>query len=153
MGSLHVPPGYIAALICKSPHWFLLRVGYKMERKEGFAETTHKLLSLGAKDTPSYLQTAFGANSDTAGVVVHEVGALALDDEPIHGGDGIDPPAVEMNTIEAEGKVAGEVPFYTKVRGKGKGQPVLYDTSRSSVAQIYGTSCLPPLQQSPPLFG
>lgn len=46
----------------------------------------------------------------------------------------------------AQPEEKAEVPFYIKRRGKGKGRPVMYNLSHSSVAQLYGELPKPSMQ-------
>ena len=92
----------------------------------GRAETTAKLHAIGGQSIPGYLERTF-PHADTSSANQRFVDAAEQTiDEMLH------PMRDEMQDVDEE------VPLYIKVRGKGKGKPVLFDPERSSVAQIYG---------------
>lgn len=109
---------------------------------------------MGGKSIPNYLQNAFPPEDDASAAAVpfeFSVAALSLTD-PVSSSDGTDTPTEAQQEPMHEDQSGVEVPFYIKVRGKGKGKPIMYDPSKSSVAQIYGTSFnpLPPFCFVPP---
>ena len=92
----------------------------------GRAETTAKLHAIGGQSIPGYLERTF-PHADTSSANQRFVDAAEQTiDEMLH------PMRDEMQDVDEE------VPLYIKVRGKGKGKPVIFDPTRSSVAQIYG---------------
>ncbi|ETS60251.1 hypothetical protein PaG_05799 [Moesziomyces aphidis] len=90
---------------------------------EGHAATSARLLAMGSLSIRDYLKTAL-PQQDMLDIVPAPSAPSAK-------------PAPEPQPNQAEGKA--EVPFYIKRRGKGKGRPVMYNWSHSSVAQIYVT--------------
>lgn len=89
---------------------------------EGHAATSARLQAMGSLSIRDYLKTAL-PQQDMLDIVPAPSAPSAK-------------PAPEPQPNQAEGKA--EVPFYIKRRGKGKGRPVMFNWSHSSVAQIYG---------------
>lgn len=83
--------------------------------------TSTNLVSVQAKSILSYLQTAFPEVDSTIATSSSTTDTCTI-------------PEVELvQNTQSE----GEVPFYIKSKGKGKGKPILYSPLRSSVAQCY----------------
>ncbi|KAJ1019751.1 hypothetical protein NDA13_005689 [Ustilago tritici] len=111
-----------------------------MTHSERYKATSAKLLAMGTTCIPNYLEKAFPPvsphNSSSAVPFEFSVAALGLMER-----DTTFSVETSIPDDQAEDNVQEEkslhVPFYIKVRGKGKGKPILYDPIKSSVAQIY----------------
>ncbi|SAM83635.1 uncharacterized protein UBRO_06654 [Ustilago bromivora] len=110
-----------------------------MTHTEKYKATSGKLLVMGTIFIPNYVKKAFPSvspnNSNSAVPFEFSIAALGLivrDTTSAVGTSFVD--GQEDNVDE---EMSLNVPFYVKVRGKGKGRPVLYDPLKSSVAQIY----------------
>lgn len=141
-----------------------------MKRIVARAKTNNNLFGAGGREVPTYLKTAF-PNVDTASPVPAAIStttpATSNPTATTHAGGGVEakgfvesaeetindilhhhrsgdreaPDALEQDSSDLEDYI--EVPFYIKIRGKGKGRPVMYDVGKSAVSQIYGTSINP----------
>ncbi|KAI3484869.1 hypothetical protein L1887_51923 [Cichorium endivia] len=90
---------------------------------EGHAATSARLQAMGSLSIHDYLKTVL-PQQDMLDIVPARPAAAAKPAPP--------PPQHGHDAEKAE------VPFYIKRRGKGKGRPVMFNWSHSSVAQIYG---------------
>lgn len=109
----------------------------------GHDQTSANLAAAGGKSIPDYLKNAFpNSNVSEAAAVASptpNAGSArrpslyeALSGKPAQKQSDFTP-----SPPSEEGDV-GETPFYIKVKGKGKGRPVMFDRSKSSVAQVHG---------------
>ncbi|CDR99078.1 hypothetical protein [Sporisorium scitamineum] len=94
---------------------------------------TAKLAAAGSKTVADYLRAAFPHKDISDALAVVSIPASAgVPDEAA--------PEKEMallDIVELAGRGTAHVLFYIKVKGKGKGRPVMYDYMKSSVAQVY----------------
>lgn len=103
--------------------------------------TSANLAAAGGKSIPDYLREAFpeADTSQAANVASSSKKTLyeTLSGKPPPPKGSFAPSPSPPEDDEEEGRDLYETPFYTKVRGKGKGKAVLFDKGRSSVAQIH----------------
>lgn len=111
---------------------------YARARSANFTRTTTQLRYMGAKGMTEYIQAAFPRPNSTSytppatfAPSTPTPAAGKTTEVVLHDVNKANQAPIEEDT---------EVPFYIKVRGKGKGKPVMFDRFKSSVAQIYGTS-------------
>ena len=112
-----------------------------MTHTQRYKATSAKLLAMGTTCIPTYLEKAFPPisphNSSSPVPLEFSLTALGLTQQPLTSSveTSIPDDQAEDNVQE---QMDLHVPFYIKVKGKGKGRRVLYDAMKSSVAQIYG---------------
>lgn len=107
--------------------------------------TSANLTAAGGQSIPNYLSTAF-PNKDTSSAssaantttpkrrTMSEAFGIIVPDGTFGGIVGGEDSSEEDTS---------DVPLYVKVRGKGKGRAVMWDRSRSSVAQLHGEFLCP----------
>lgn len=120
------------------------------------SRTSANLTSAGGQSIPQYLQGAF-PTTDTSNAASATSASVAADrpartmaqafgiPDGTFGGIVSAGEDSSQSSQDDEEQDTSDVPLYIKVKGKGKGRPVMFDRSRSSVAQLHGmfSSSLP----------
>ncbi|SJX64695.1 uncharacterized protein SRS1_15511 [Sporisorium reilianum f. sp. reilianum] len=101
------------------------------------AQTTANLTAAGGKTIPQYLEGAFPHKDTSDAVAVAVASTPAPTSAQVAAAPDKEPTILDKITERLDAEASGQVPLYIKVKGKGKGRPVMFDWDKSSVAQVY----------------